>query len=194
MDESLILRYEQKAQCLEEPVREIVPAIWRLPYVVDTEGSCSGHMLAQYTKSVVEYPYIKNIKKPRRYAWYPQGPALELVYSLDEALVQARDSFRADLKRVFVGEAGVTVSFNDIHTFDGMRRPGLFEVYRATLPYSDNEPVPYDVVLRVESLLASFWDRVAAVVSQHNEDATITSVKGKNFRRVIDWAKWGVES
>lgn len=189
MDAERIAIYESLEQYLEPPIREIVPAIWRLPYVIDTGHTCSGHILAQPLFSYEEFS--------ARYGWYPHRAILEVAYSEDPALETMRDGFRSDLKAVLVQDDRLKLFFDDVRARKRDKLPShvgpsvlnLNEMYNATVP--DELEKSDETVVRVESLLASFWEQIAAVVRKHNPKAKIGPIEGKDFRHVIDWDHWG---
>lgn len=186
MDEGLKAQYGKLVENLEEPIREIVPAIWDLPFIVDTGHTCSGHALAQKMASYGEYS--------DRFGWYPHRAILELYYSVDPELVAARDGFRNDLTSVLVDRNGLQLRFDDIRTHEGTKLhspdqeiPHLWEMRNADVPELEKSEASVDLV---ESMLVDFWEQVAAVVRKYNPGAKIGPIKGKNFRRVINWSHW----
>lgn len=189
MEDKLIRKYDSLVAQLEEPVREIVPAIWRLPFVVDTGFSCSGHILAKS-----QWPYTRQ-NFDKQYGWYPHRAILEIAFSLNPELAEIRDQFRAELKAVMVERNGIKISFDDVHTFESKTLPhtnipgeNLREDYNAHVP--EDMEKSWESVEFVESLLAEFWEKVAIVVRKYNPEAQIGPIKGKNFRHVINWASW----
>lgn len=187
MEANLIQQYDRFVSQLEEPVREIVPAIWRLPFVVDTGFSCSGHILASPMSAYADFN--------KRYGWYPHRAILEVAFSLDPELAAIRDQFRAELKAVMVEKNGIQISFDDVHTFESKTLPhtnipgeNLREDYNAHVP--EDLDKSWESVELLESLLTEFWEKVAVVVRKYNTEAQIGPIKGKNFRHVINWAGW----
>jgi hypothetical protein len=188
MEAEKIARYQRFTRYLEEPIREIVPAMWQLPYVLDTGHTCSGHILAQPQHSYERYS--------SQYGWYPHRAILEFGFSEDPALTDARDRFRADLKGVSAQEGRVRITFNDVWTSHWDRAPShprvalsnLREMYNADIP--QNLEKTEDSVRLVENLLVHFWEQIATVVRTHNPQAQISPIQGKNFRNVINWDHW----
>jgi len=188
MNAEKIASYEKLVQYLEPPIREIVPAIWRLPYVVDTGHTCSGHILAQR--------FAGNGEFSDRYSWYPHRATLQISYSEDPALELMRDNFRADLKAVLVQNGDLKLFFDDIFahhrdqlpSYVGGLIPNFTENYDAEI--SRDLEKSEKTVVQVETLLTSFWEQIAAVVRKHNPKAKIGPIKGKDFRNVINWDHW----
>ncbi|MFA6024366.1 MAG: hypothetical protein WC777_04095 [Candidatus Gracilibacteria bacterium] len=173
---------------LEEPIREVVPALWDLPFVMDTGFTCSGHILREPDGILGKRPDFGG------YIWYPHRAMLELAFSHDEALVTARDAFRRDLAAVAVEVDGLALGFNAGHAFDQeflpysrIPDPNLSENYNAVLPEVPREE---SSVIRVETLLTAFWEAVAAVVRRHSPNAKIGPIAGKNFRSRKNWDHW----
>ncbi len=115
--------YESLVQHLEEPIREVVPSLWPLPFLIDTGYTCSGHVLSQSN------------------SWHLHRAMLELAFSVDERTRESRDSFRRDLAAVSVEEGGLTLCFNRVYAFDQEHRPysqipedNLLEEYNADIP------------------------------------------------------------
>lgn len=197
MNPELRAQYARKTSDLEEPIREIVPAIWDLPFVLDTEHTCSGHAIANFGSSYGRLPDDSKYKK--QFGWYPHGPILNLYYSLDPSLTEARDQFRAGLKAVLAQQGNFSLRFDDVRTFMSDRilnnarfsEPNLTEDYYVSLT-KDHEKTDANIEL-VEHLLVDFWEQVANVVRQLNPAAKIGPIAGKDFRRVINWVKWNVK-
>ena len=186
MDEGLKAQYGKLVKHIEEPIREIVPAIWDLPFIVDTGNTCSGHALSQKMAALGEYP--------GRFGWYPHRAILELYYSVNPALVEARDGFRNDLTSVLVDRNGLQLKFNDVWGNQGTKLyspdqevPHLRQMYNADAPELEKTEDSVDLV---ESMLVDFWEQIAEVVRKYNPNAKIGPIKGKNFRRVINWSHW----
>lgn len=178
-------QYGRLTEYIEEPIREIVPATWDLPFVVDMGFTCSGHILRVPEKGNSDFG---------DYVWYPHRAMLEFAFSVDEALIALRDAFRRDLSTVLVELDGLQLSFNDVGSFDqnylpysGVPFPNLLENWNAVLPEVERTE---ESVVTVEALLALFWEQVAEVVRHHNPSAQIGTIQGKNFRDRIDWAHW----
>lgn len=188
MEAELIKQYEPLVRYLEEPVREIVPALWHMPFVVDTGYTCSGHALAQPGAGYGGEGRIG------RHSWYPHRAILELAFSKDKEMLVTRDSFRSDLAGASAERDGVTIRFDDIYGFERdhlpySRIPGINfgENYNATVPELEKT---MESVELIESLLTSFWEQIAEVVRKYNPESQIGPIKGKNFRKVINWAHW----
>lgn len=185
MEAERIKQYDGLVSQLEEPIREIVPALWRLPFVVDTGYSCSGHVLAQSSSA-----YSKFLGQD---GWYPHRAMLEIAYSLDPELEEVRDRFRADLKTVSVEQSAVQIRFDDVWTskqehlpYSRIPGPNLREDYSASVPELEKS---WDSVNLVEKMLTGFWEEVAGVVRKYNPAAEIGPIRG-SFRKVINWAHW----
>ncbi len=179
MEAELIRQYEGLVGYLEEPIREIVPAIWHLPFVLDTEYTCCGHILCQPGSGYGRY-------RDTRSSWYPHRAILEILYSPDQVFAESRDQFREELEAVSADGDGLRVYFNNVRP--QVCDSGIFVASSAEisgqLEQSDR------IVNLVESLLAEFWEKVAVVVRKYNPEAKIGPIKGRNFRRVINWAHW----
>lgn len=194
MDTELRNQYDLLIGLIEKPIREIVPAIWDLPFVLDTGHTCSGHILAQRSAAYGgEEGYWP---ADRRLGWYPHRAILELAFSVEKATTAIRDEFRRELKAVSAEKDGIKIFFDDnwraseeiyLPAFTS-ETPNLREKYQATVP--ENLPRTNDSVVLVESLLTDFWKQVAAVVRKYNPDAEIGSIEGRNFREVINWDHW----
>lgn len=189
MDTDLIKQYQGFLNRIEEPIREIVPAIWDLPFIVDTGETCSGHALAQRGSGYEKYS--------ERYSWYPHRATLDFAFSLDPVLTEARDEFRRDLKTACAEQKGQKIAFDEVATYNwdylpGSRilHPNLREVFNASVPKL--EKVESSVIL-IEEMLASFWEQVADVIRKYNKGAKIGPIKGKNFRGVINVVNWSRE-
>lgn len=179
--------YEGLVRYLEEPIREVVPALWRLPFLADTGFTCSGHILSQSGSGYERYS--------RQNFWYPHRAMLEFAFSTDERTRELRDAFRKDLAAVSVEGDGLTLCFNRVSSSPQEYRPhsripesNLSEHYNADIPSVERSA---ESVAAVENLLGAFWERVGDVVRSHNPTAQIGPIRGKNFRQVINWADWG---
>lgn len=178
-------QYERFTEYIEEPIRDIVPAIWDLPFVVDMGFTCSGHILR---KPEFDRPDFGD------FSWYPHRVMLELAFSLDAELEGFRDAFRKDLADVSVEIEGLSLSFNDVRSreqdclpYSRIFVPNLSEDWDARLPEVDKTE---ESVIAVERLLGLFWEQVADVVRAHNTSAQIGPIVGKDFRGIINWAHW----
>lgn len=184
-------QYERLVEYLEEPVRDIVPAVWGLPFVKDTGFSCSGHILAG-----------NGYGSPRtgsRLGWYPHRAMLELAFHPDEELTEEmremRDAFRRDLASVAVGIQGLELGFKDAHPFPQdtlpySRIPGknISQNFNAHLPPEIEESG--ESIQVVERTLTALWEETASLLRRYNPDAAIKPIAGTNFRAVINWANW----
>ncbi len=193
---------------LEEPIREIVPAIWQLPFVEDTRHCCSGHVVALNYDYDIQARRLteKNIEE----IWYPHRATLQIDYSLDEKLQAERDAFRDALKNVRAIAGNRTLYFNPDHEFlyesqDAFCRRTRNKAFNDPFPPREKEdillgdynadferdgPKTIAYVEETEALLTAFWEGVAAVVREHNPDAKIGPIAGRNFRKTITWAEW----
>ncbi len=188
MDAKGIKSCERRVKDIEEPIREIVPALWPLSYVIETGETCGGHVLSQPDKGYAEFP------PDSRFGWYPHRATLEFAFSLNDEMAEARDKFRRDLRSVQVEHSGVPLRFDSVRDFirdvlpySRIPMANLYESYNATPPQLEKS---HDAVVLMESLLASFLEEVATVVRGHNFEAKISPIEGKNFRRIIDWMHW----
>ncbi|MBI2572937.1 hypothetical protein HYV86_03705 [Candidatus Woesearchaeota archaeon] len=186
MDPILRSQYQHLLSEVEEPIREIVNAIWGLEFVVDTGYSCCGHVRTTN--------FMGGIAKG--VANYPHRTMLEIAYSLDPAHLGRRLGFDQALRAVVVNKHEQKLCFNNIWEYES-----------ATLPYSRVPQPNYSVlyqgdiggkdkttmqrVLETEELLVDFWEAVATAVRHYNPRDKIGPIKGKSFQQVINWAHWG---
>lgn len=189
MEKSRIAQYLPYVSQIEEPIRQIVPALWGLPFVKDTGFSCSGHVLSQPEQATGR-------GRVGRYGWHLHRAMLEFAFSNDETFLAERDAFRAELKQVSASEGDLVLRFNNVHSCENLYRPysretepNLGENLNACLM----ERLPEDPALiePVEALLSSFWEEVAMVVRRYNPRAEIGPIRGKNFRKVTNWVSFG---
>ncbi len=191
MESERRIQYEHLTRYLEEPVRQIVPALWRLPFVKDTGFSCSGHILARYPHGSERFK--------DGFSWYPHRAMLEPAFYPDEELTpemrEARDAFRADLQGILVGSGDVELGFKDAQSFSADKRPysrlpedNIRQYFNAHLPLVEQSD---DSVLLIEGLLTDLWEETASVLRKYNPSASIGPIAGTNFRTVINWAHWG---
>ena len=94
-------RYMKLQRNLEEPIREIVPAIWQLPYVMDTRHCCSGHIITQRTDGHHYWEKDSPLTPERiEKGWYPHRATLQIEFTLDKKLQEERDKFIKALRGV----------------------------------------------------------------------------------------------
>lgn len=176
---------------IEEPIREIVDALWGLPFVVDTNEACCGHIVTNdYWKSDSRYGKIR-----QGLYWYPHGIRLGVDFSLEEGLKEAAGTFRKDVSHIDV-DIGLRVSESErgYKTVDGRQIKVLHVFYDSTFPDRDLEPPNEDVhqfVKETQDKLIDFWEAFAHVVASYNSQAQISPIKDKNFLKIIDWADLG---
>lgn len=188
MEAKRIAEYQPFIDRIEEPIREIIPAIWQLPFVLDTGHTCSGHILERSGQSSTRYS--------KEFGWYPHRATLQIAFSEDPHLLERRDQFRADLRAVRAVQKGMELFFHDIRGVHQAMLPYIYEfpaqnlneIYEADLP--SNLEKNDHTVQEVELLLTSFWEKVADVVRKYNPEASIGPITGKNFRKVINIDNW----
>lgn len=185
MEKDRIAQYEPYLPQVEEPIRQIVRAIWDLPFVRDTGFTCSGHLLSQPDQATGR-------GRVGPYGWHLHRAMLELAFSSDETLREERDSFRNDLRKVRVETGGLVLCFDDSYSHEDAFRPysreaepNLRENFNARLP----ESLPEDLALvePVEALLTDFWEEVAGVLRRYHPQVKIDPIHGKNFRKITNW-------
>ena len=174
-------QYQRHVRHLEEPIRQIVPALWGLPFVRDTAFSCSGHILRE------------------RGLLYPHRAMLEISFipdaELSTELRGVRDAFRADLASIRAGSGSLELGFSDAHSYESdtlpysrVLEPNVTQYFNAHLP-TNLEHSP-ETVHVVEEALTALWEETASVLRRYNSEAAIDPIAGKNFRTVINWAHW----
>ena len=186
MDPELLRKYRPLLRYVEEPIREIVDGLWGIDFVVDTGFTCCGHITADNNSLYSD---------GRKLNGYPHRAMLELYLSRDAELAEKRDKFRADIRRVRVACDGRVLGFDNV--FEAEREPwpgssiretALYCSYNATI--EEDKELTDQRALQTEALLADLWESVADIVREHNPEAQIGHIKGKNFREVINWAHW----
>ncbi len=176
---------------IEEPIREIIDALWQLPFVVDTSESCCGHIVTNdWDRSAAEYEPLR-----QGLYWYPHGIRLGIDFSLEEELKQKVDAFKSDISAI-LPSINTTFSLFEqkYRTLDG----NILNVARAT--YYGNFP-PRDFIPPVthvdefihatQSRLIGFWESFAQIVREYNPSASISPIADKNFNQIIDWVDLG---
>ncbi|MDO8642860.1 MAG: hypothetical protein Q7R76_04740 [Candidatus Woesearchaeota archaeon] len=193
MDADRIQIYQQFKPLLEEPIREIVPALWGLPFVEDTYHTCSGHVVAlrqHATYVVADTLDERTLKK----VWYPHRTMLHLYFSVSPEMAAERDRFRDALKGVKAEYRGRDHFFDDCREYEGTilgdktNKPVLVANYDGNFPDAGTKTIDY--VLETEEVLTRFWEQVAAVIHEFNPSAHIGPIQGKDFRTMIDWDCW----
>lgn len=214
MNKDLYEKYMRLRNNLEEPIREIVPAIWQLPYVVDTRHCCSGHVITQRTDGFQYWEKSSPLTPERiRNGWYTHRATLQIDFSLEETLTEERDAFIEALYAVYATSHGRILRFG---RSTGYLNETQVSFQRRARSRSFGEPLPpkgpdevycvsYDAHLDTllkeapktietveqgEALLSLFWEEVAKVIRQYNPAAEIGQIQGKNYRHSITWAEW----
>lgn len=192
MEPALLDIYRRKIlPNIEEPIREIVNALWELPFVVDTNEACCGHIVTtDYLKSDSRYKKIR-----QGLYWYPHGIRLGVDFSLDDELKEQAEAFRKDLSSIDV-DIGLRVSeaVRGYRTLDGKQIKVLHTYYDSTFPDRDLQPPSENVrefVKVTQDKLIDFWEAFARVVSNYNPQVQFSLIKDKNFLKIIDWADLG---
>ncbi|GEM_PF-2249755 len=201
MEARLRQTYQGLVDHLEEPIREIVPAIWDLPFVADTRHTCSGHIVVLEHMGVRYTAKLNDATLPR--FWYPHRATLQIDFSLDPRYAEERDNFRAALKNVEVSFGQRSLYFDSINEQEGpsydtlvaraFRRQITNPEFVLSCSYDasvEDQPQTLAYVQETETLLIKFWEGVADVVRQYNRNANIGSIAGKDFRRSISWDVW----
>ena len=113
MKQELYQQYMKLTRYLEEPIREIVPAIWQLPYVVDTRYCCSGHVITQRTNERHDWEKSSPLTEERvRKGFYPHRATMEIDFTLEEVLQEERDAFMNALRNVRATVGARTLYFS----------------------------------------------------------------------------------
>lgn len=184
MDSALVARYQGFVHLIEEPVRDIVRALWTLPFVEDTGHSCSGHGLALWNDAFRQGE-----------EWYPHRATLEIFYSKEPEHIPARERLREALKGVRIEYQGRVLDFAE-GTWAYERMPGampfikkplLWERYETATP---DGPETIEHLVETEELLTRFWEDVANVIRPFTPSVDIGPIRGKDFRKVVDWDYW----
>ena len=176
---------------IEPPIREIVLALWEIPFVVDTDEACSGHIVTNNLgKSYAQYDPIR-----RGLYWYPQSIRLGIDFSLEDGLKEIGESFRRDISNINV-DIGLREypSERGYRTVDGEETRVLHVFYFSHFPERDFKPPQTgikDFINATQTRLAEFWEAFSMVIKEYNPAAEISPVKGKNFLNIIDWADLG---
>jgi len=197
MDQRLCNLYYTRLDYVEDPLIEIMQGLWSLPFVVNTLGSCCGHIIANNTiligRSAEEWERISRLDSPLAKRWYLHQAELGIEYSLDSSLVSERSIFAESLRKVRVAD-GETIIYLDggIKHYSGSfvnpNLPVIQENYWAVIP---NGSMTEEYVLKVERLLTEFWSKVAGVIRKHNPKVDFSS-RERDYRRIINWANWNI--
>ncbi len=187
MDPLLRSQYQRLLCEVEEPIRDIVNAIWGLEFVVDTGYSCCGHITATNTKL-----YIGG----KNTGGYPHRATLEIAYSPEPQHLEQRDAFDQSLRAIVVGKEGNSLYFNNVRTYEDkclpysrIEQPNYQVIYDADI--NETQAITPQRIVHTEALLTQLWEAVAVVICQYNPQDKIGPIKGKSFRNVIKWAHWG---
>ena len=139
MDPKLKIVYKKLVNSIEEPIREIIPAIWDLPFIEDTSYCCCGHIIVipdTFISPNRELLTPQTIKK----FWYPHKAILELYCSNESKYVQLRDNFLNDLKQISTSNNKTELKFSYSNsqlgpTPAGKRIPNtLYTTFNAEIP------------------------------------------------------------
>lgn len=176
---------------IEDPIREIVAALWELPFVVDTNEACSGHIVTN--DAWKRYAHYEPIRKGLY--WYPHSIKLGIDFSLEDGLSERGESFRRDVSGIDV-DIGLRASEfgRGYKTVDGKKTKVLHVWYDSSFPDEDFEPPRTGIDEYIETTqarLVSFWEAFAQVIRSYNPNARISSIADKNFLKIIDWADLG---
>lgn len=179
---------------IEVPIREIVAALWELPFVVDTNESCSGHIVTNDAwKRYAKYNPIR-----RGLYWYPHEIRLGVDFSLENELKELGESFRKAVSDIDV-DIGLEASKSkrDYKTIDGEEITVLHVRYDSSFPYESFEPPQTEIdefIKSTQAHLVNFWEAFGQVVRKYNPNARISSISDKNFLEIINWADLGDNS
>ncbi len=192
MEVKLLELYRKKIlPNIEHPIREIVNSIWELPFVVDTNEACCGHIITNdYERSLASYDPIR-----RGLYWYPHGICLGVDFAEEEGLKEKAAEWGKDL--VAVGkDIGVRVweSLRDYHIREGERRKVLHMRYDSEFPPRAFIPPVTGIEEYIEGAherLIRFWEAVAEIQRRYNPDTKIEPINGRDFLQIIDWADLG---
>lgn len=188
-----LLQHYQKAVLpnIEEPIREIVNALWELPFVVDTNESCSGHIVTtDWEKSDAAYKPIED-----GLYWYPHGIRLGIDFSQEERYRQQAQAFRKDISTLLAGvKAGASLFEQKYRTIEGNIVSVAHATYYGNFPPRDFVPPTasvHEYIASTHTTLINFWDLFARVLTAHNPAATISPIAGKDFMTIASWFDLG---
>jgi hypothetical protein len=190
--------YEGLIRNVEEPIREIVRAVWHLPFVRDTGYMCCGHVLKE-----VGFEFGTSGQELRPvYEPYVHRVQFEIAFEPDEELQGEVEAFKAGLIAVLANHDGREMRFNRVwgrgranRLYSSGEEP-LHQHWQGNADIPDlNEYGPNGLsneeLESYEPLLIEFWEQVAAVVRQFAPDAEIGPIAGRSFRQMINWVDWG---
>ncbi|MBI2548170.1 hypothetical protein HYW21_02365 [Candidatus Woesearchaeota archaeon] len=178
--------------CIEDPIREVVNALWGLPFVVDTFETCSGHIVTNNAgNSCSLYG-----KLPGGLYLYPHDIRLGIDFSQEHGLGERAGAFRRDMASIEV-DIGLQVLFKSVcgyRAIDGTQTEVLHVFYSSSFPDRDLEPPKTGVdeyIRATEARLIDFWEAFALLLKRYNPETQISPIAGKNFSQIIDWADLG---
>lgn len=195
MDKATREKYVKLTHFVEEPIQEIVSALWGLPFVVDTGHTCSGHMVHLEENGRVHAQKLNEGNVGQ--LWYPHRPSLEIFYAVDGD-VETRDRFRAALTSVTGSIDGKVLRFDRVSEFDSRRehvctpqflqQPVLMCRYLAGFEEGEKK---LNNVLEKERLFQSFWEAVAKAIQPFAQNRDIHVPSDENaYRKVITLEHW----
>ncbi|HLC52029.1 MAG TPA: hypothetical protein VJI98_02175 [Candidatus Nanoarchaeia archaeon] len=168
MDKELSEEYTGLVGKIEEPIREIVSALWSLDFIADTGHSCCGHVFypMDYVSGDLVIPAkvaADLTRKNYRNYLNPRGPQLDIAYTSSDRAKQ----FDLDLLKVaaysdstkmtFKATSGWPYKEDKDQSFD-------YVSYRSDLKVKDD----WSEVIEAELLLQSFWEGVANLVTRYS--------------------------
>ncbi|MBI4153363.1 hypothetical protein HY497_02470 [Candidatus Woesearchaeota archaeon] len=176
---------------IEEPIREMIGALWELPFVIDTNEACCGHIVTTNDrKSLGRYKQLR-----RGLYWYPHGIRLGIDFSLEDGLKEQGAAFRKDILDIGVG-IGLYASESErgYRSIEGKTARVLHVWYYSAFPKMDIEPPESGIdeyIGAAHARLVAFWEAFAHVIRKYSPDARISPIEGKDFMEIIDWADLG---
>ncbi len=193
MQKELKQRYLGLVNLLEEPIRQVVPALWELPFVHDTGHMCSGHVITGTQK--LTQNNLKNM------FWYPHDARMEIFYSTEPEHIEQRDAFMFEIKNCKATLDSRVLQFETLfdlritpHRF-GQTKNVLNAFYSAdiheTQQNTTNKTIEY--IIQTEDLFTQLWQEIAGVIRKYalinNPHARKAEVEG-NYRKTINWDYW----
>lgn len=194
MHPDLLQDYRRRVlPCIEHPIREIIDALWELPFVVDTVETCSGHIVTNdFGKSDARYEPIR-----KGLHWYPHDIRLIIDFSQEQGLEEKVGAFRREVAEipVDIGLEILRASERGYRTVDGTRTKVLQVFYTSSFPDREDFKPPQTgidgYIATAQARFVEFWEGFASVLRTYNPEARIGPIAGRDFLQVIDWADLG---
>ncbi len=191
MHPDLIKRYENKIlPNIEEPIRALVKELWVLPFVVDTTETCSGHIVtSNWGKSRAEYAPLRRGLNPLY--WYPHGIRLGISFSLESRAEEFIAKFKELGKSIDIRGSESERNYRGIEGTLQRVKHGFYDSNFPENSFSSQVENPFEYIDQVHEELSAFWDNVAVLIKEFNPGGRISSARGKNFLKIINWADLG---